>query len=205
MKPTIPALLLSALVLAVSLRAAETTPLERAILELPGKVMADVPLDKRDAFLKSLHSSPTDTRLDLEHHFLHYSSDGGDHGAHLASSMLFMKEFHRTTGGAIVLVHMPKPFANGSAPEANQTFVFERRGGKWEDITKDVFPEGIDMTAHFRPKRADDIVRLAPYTREKRADGRGDAWVFGPVTSELHWNGKTFDKKPPTKKVLTWD
>jgi hypothetical protein len=198
--------LLCAVALVASIcHAAEVTELEHAIRELPAQFVADIPPAQRTALLQSLRSDPSDTRLDLAHGYLHFYSDGGDHGAIGGTSMLYMRQFQRADGGFVVLIHMPKPIADGSIPRANQTFVFERRKGKWTDITADVLPTGIDLTCHFRPRRASAVVEVAPYVRLKRQDGRGDAWNFGPCTAELRWDGRAFLKQKPTRDTLSND
>jgi hypothetical protein len=197
------ALLFVVALVATVCHAAEISELERAIRELPAQFVADIPLAQRAALLQSLRTNPADTRLDLAHGYLHFYSDGGDHGAVSGTSMLYMRQFQRADGGFVVLTHMPKPFADGSSPRANQTFVFERRKGKWTDITADVFPSGLDLTAHFKPRRASAVIEVAPYVRFARQDGRGDAWMFGTPTAELHWDGHTFQKRKPTKDTLS--
>jgi hypothetical protein len=197
--PAIIALLVSPLIAL----AGEVSALERAIRELPPQFVADIPLAQRGALLQSLRSNPSDTRLDLAHGYLHFYSDGGDHGAIGGTSMFYMRQFQREGGGFVVLTHMAKPFADGSTPRANQTFVFERRHGKWADITTEVFPARIDLTSHFRPLRASAVVVVAPYARIKRVDGRGYAYDFGPPALELHWNGHVFQKRKPSKTALS--
>ncbi len=196
MKSKLFALLFGVALVASVCRAAEVHELERAIRELPAQFVADIPLAKRALLLETLRSDPSDKRLDLAHGFLHWFSDGGDI---YATSMLYMRLFRRAEGGFVVLTHMAKPFADGSTPRANQTFVFERRKGKWTDITADVFPSGLDLTAHFEPRRASAVIEVAPYVRFARQDGRGDAWKFGSPTAELHWDGHTFQKRKSTK------
>lgn len=197
------ALFFGAALVASFCSAAEVSELERAIRELPAQFVADIPLAQRIPLLQSLRSDPSDKRLDPIHGYLHFYSDGGDHGAVGGTSMLYMRQFQRAEGGFVVLTHMPKPFADGSAPRANQTFVFERRKGKWTDITAEVFPNGLDLTNHFRPRRTSAVIEVAPYVRFKRQDGRGDAWDFGPRTAELRWDGHAFQKRKPTKETLS--
>jgi hypothetical protein len=193
MKPRLVGLL-SGLTLGASVcGAAEVSDFERAFLELPPQFVADIPLAQRPLVRG---------RLDLEHSYLHWYSDGRDIDA---TSMLYLRQFRRADGGFVVLTHMPKPYADGSNPEANQTFVFERRKDQWEDITAEVMPKGIDLTAHFRPRKASDVVEVAPYVRIKRQDGRGDAYQFGAPAAELHWDGRTFLKREATKKTLSND
>jgi hypothetical protein len=198
MKPILSSLVASfALLAGVSQAAETTTELERAIRELPPRFVADIPMVERDILIKRLRDS-SERRLDLENGFVHFFSDNSRDGIS-ATSMLYMRQFPRTDGGFVVLTHMPKPFAGGSAPRANQTFVFERRKDRWKDVTDEVFPRGIDRTAHFRPRRDLKVVEVRPYLRIERQDGKGEAWQFGPPAAELHWNGEVFLKREPTK------
>jgi hypothetical protein len=203
MKSKFAALLLGVVAVAGVVRAAEVSGLELAIRELPPEAVADIPLSQRTRFLQSLRRDPSDTRLDLRRGFLHFYSDGGDHGEGFGTSMLYMRQFQRTDGGFVILTHMPKPFADGSAPRANQTFVFERRNGQWTDVTDELFPSGIDLTSHFRPQRVSAIVEVAPYVRVTRRDGRGDVWDFGPRDIDLRWDGRVFQKHKPSKSTLS--
>ena len=198
------------LILALAMLAAgvshaeEITELERAIRELPPRFVADIPIANRDAFIKSLQRNSSDRRLDLKNGYLHHYSDNSAEGFG-ATSMLYMRQYRRADGGFVVLTHMPKPFANGSAPREDQTFVFERRGGRWKDVTSEVFPKAIDWTAHFRPLRASKVVEVAPYVRIQRADGRGEAWNFGECVADLIWDGHEFQKHDPNNRSLTKD
>ena len=186
-------------------RAADHTELERAIRELPAQFVADIPLSKRSLLLKSLRRDPSDTRLDLQNGYLHFYSDSSHDGIKV-TSQLYLRQLPRAGGGFVVLTHMPKPFADGALPpRANQTFVFERRNGEWTDITAEVLPGDLDLTSHFRPRRAATVIEVAPYLRIKRLDHRGDAWKFGEPTAELHWDGHVFQKRTPTKKTLSND
>ena len=203
MKSKLFALLFGVALVASVCRAGDVHTLERAIRELPAQFMADIPLTQRTALLESLRRDPSDERLDLAHGYLHFYSDGGEKGAISSTSMLYMRQFQRTAGGFVVLTHMPKPFADGSTPQANQTFVWERRNGKWTDITAETFLHGMDLTNHFRPRRASAVVEVAPYIRFKRRDGRGEAWKFGSRTADLHWDGHTFQKRKPKHPTLS--
>ena len=164
--------------------------------------VADIPLAQRAALLQSLRSDPSDTRLDLTHGYLHFYSDGGDHGAVGGTSMLYMRQFRRADGGFVILTHMPKPFADGSTPRANQTFVFERHKGKWTDITTDVFPSSVDLTSHFRPRRASAVIDIAPYKRTLSYQDK-PRWEFGSPALELRWNGSAFEKHKATTRTLS--
>ena len=203
MKAKLFALLFGVALVANVCRAAVVPELERAIRELPAQFVADIPLAQRTALLQSLRSDPSDTRLDLAHGYLHFYSDGGDHGAVGGSSMLYMRQFQRTDGGFVVLTHMPKPFADANATlKANQTFFFERRNGKWTDITAEVLPAGVDMRNHFSPRRASNIIDVAPYKRTLSYQGK-PRWEFGAPALELRWNRSVFRKHKATTRTLS--
>ena len=199
MKPILLSLVAFLTLFASVSHAEETSELERAIRELPPRFVADIPIATRDALFERIQRD-LDTHLDLKNGFVHFFSDNSRDGIG-ATSMLYMRQFPRVDGGFVILTHMPKPFADGSTPRANQTFVFERRKDRWKDVTDEVFPRGVDRTAHFRPRRTSKVVEVAPYVSVKRQDGKGDAWQFGPRTAELHWNGEVFLKREPTKAV----
>src|SRR3712207_2437050 len=93
--------------------------LERALLELPPRYVADLPRANRPAFLARLSEHPG---FDPKHRYFHWYSDGGDLGQIGLTSMLYIKVFRRVSGDSVVLTHMPKPFADGSTPRRNQTF-----------------------------------------------------------------------------------
>jgi hypothetical protein len=199
--PAIIALLVSPL-LAL---AGEPSELERAIRELPPQFVADIPIAERGDLLTELRTDdPSNMRLDLENGYLHYFSDNTD--IHV-TSQLYMRQFKRAEGGFVILTHMPKPFHGvdgDSTPRANQTFVFERRIDKWVDITAAVFPPGIDLTAHFRPRRTSVVVEVAPWVRLVTDQGEpSDDWGWGPRTADLHWDGHAFQQRKPTGKTLS--
>ncbi|RYD70402.1 MAG: hypothetical protein EOP84_26755 [Verrucomicrobiaceae bacterium] len=177
-----------AALLASGVQAEEISGLERAIRELPAKFVADIPLEDRALLLRSLLAGSGDERLDLKKGFLNWYSDSPE--APRSSSMLYMQEYRKADGGVVVLTHMPKPYADGSTPRANQTFVFEQRKDQWTDITSEVLPKGIDLTNHFQPRWGSSVVEVSPYVHTKRNDGRGFAWTIGPRVAELHWNGR---------------
>ena len=185
-------------------RAEEITELERAIRELPPRFVADISIANRDAFIRSLQRDSSDRRLDLKNGFLHFYSDNSAEGLG-ATSMLYMRQYRRANGGFVVLTHMPKPFGKGSAPRENQTFVIARRNGVWKDITAEVFPRGIDLTAHFRPQRTSRVVEFAPYARIQRQDGNGETWIFGSREADFSWDGREFQKHDASDRNLSKD
>lgn len=119
--------------------------------------------------------------------------------------MIYMRMFKQRNGDEIVFVHMPKPFAAvGSPPVANQTFVLKADPkGEWIDFTHSVLPSEADLTAHYSPSKTEPMIEVAPYERVERADGRGEAYHFGPCTQELWWNGHDFELKDVTPRKLS--
>ena len=117
--------------------------------------------------------------------------------------MLYIKLLPRKDDTPLVFVHMPKPFADGSAPQKNQTFVLERAGDKWRDVTKQIIPEQIDLLMHFSPRRSQAIIEVAAYERRERNDHRGKAYFFGQRTLDLFWNGSSFEIRKPDSPTLS--
>src|SRR5690349_19017087 len=115
--------------------------LSQAILTLPPRYLADVPLENRNALLNSFSADPKGTRLDYKNGWIHFYSDGGGDAKGRPTSMFWVKLLPRKDQAPLVFVHMSKPFAYGSIPDANQTFVLEKNGEGWEDVTKAVIPE----------------------------------------------------------------
>jgi len=163
-----------------------------AILTLPARYLADVPIEERVALLLQLSSSPfRDTRLDYENGWLHWFSDSPEPPD--ASSMFWLKLLPKKNGKWLVFVHMSKPFsANGGDPEKNQTFVLQRKGIEWADITASVIPGEVDLTMHFRPRRLSNAIQVASYEKFERQDGRGYAYRFGPRKLDLVWEEGEF-------------
>jgi hypothetical protein len=98
---------------------------------------------------------------------------------------------------------MAKPFAAGTKPETNQTFVLEPTDKGWIDVTGQVIPSTIDMTMHFRTRRNDTVIEAAPWKEFERRDGRGKAYTYGERTVDLHWNGEKFTVKDAASESLT--
>ena len=94
--------------------------LNYAILTIPPKFLADIPLDQRGTLLKELSFQRDDHRLDYPHGYLAFSSDGGDIDA---SSMFYLKVLPTDSPfDTPVFVHMQKPF-NGNKPRKEDTYV----------------------------------------------------------------------------------
>lgn len=174
-----------------------------AIMELPSRYFADVPREQRTVFLLRLSEQSGDRRLDYQHSWLHWYSDSVEapHG----TSMLYLKLLPRNGDNPLVLVHMPKPFADGSAPAKNQTFVLERDGNEWRDVTKRVMPKKADLTMHFSPRRTSNVIEVAAYERFKRPDGRGYSYTFSQRVLDLIWDGAVFQTRVPASKKLSDD
>lgn len=119
--------------------------------------------------------------------------------------MLYMKLLSRKDDSPLVLVHMAKPFADGSTPRKNQTFVLEREGSTWRDVTSRVMPKQADLTMHFSPRRSSNVVEVAAYERHKRQDGRGYAYWFGERKLDLVWDGTSFQIRKTANSKLTDD
>lgn len=137
------------------------------IYNLPPEYFADIPLEERSSFLRILSKSPKDKRLDYQNKYLHWYSDGGSISA---SSQLRVKLFPRKLTGyyrdanlPYVFVHMPKPFADGSVPADDQSFVLEWKKGKWEDVTEKILPKSLDRKLHLRPERQFFGIRAYEY------------------------------------------
>lgn len=169
-----------------------------ALIELPPKYLGDIPLANRKTFIAE--AGQGNARLDAASGWLHWSSDGGDVGG---TSMIWAKELPRPDKLSLIFVHMAKPFADGRKPGKDQTFVLERVGKSWTDVTKTVMPTEVDLTHHFRTRKKDTVVEVATWTEFDRQDGRGKARGFGSRVLDLHWSGERFVAKKPGSEVLT--
>ncbi len=174
-----------------------------AIIELPARYLADIPREERAAFLLHLSEQSGDTRLDYQHGWLHWYSDSGR--SSYGTSMLYLKLLPRKDRAPLVLTHMPKPFADGKAPAKNQTFVLERDGGEWRDVTRSIIPKQAELTMHFSPRRTSGVVEVAAYERSKLQGGRGYSCRFGNRVIDLVWNGAAFQTRAPARKELSDD
>jgi len=179
----------------LSVEAAPGNFLNIAILELPPKYLADIPLKERGLLLRQLSEGPYfgDTRLDYQHGYLDYYSDGGEVNA---SCPFYLKLLKRPDGPPLVFVHMKKTH-NGEKPAKEHTVVLERTSEGWVDVSAKVFPKKVDRTWYFRPLRRSPQVELAP--RNKR--------TYSPEKCEalLTWNGKQFEWKGIPALAFTED
>ena len=191
-------IILSTILRVSSLLAADGNFLNVAILELPDRYFADIPQKERTLLLNRLSEQGSDLRLDYNHGWLHFYSDSEEppHG----TSMLYLKLLPRKDDTPLVLVHMAKPFADGSTPRKNQTFIFERDGRDWRDVTGRVIPKQADLTMHFSPRRTVNVIEVAAYERFKRRDGRGYSYTFGRRKLDLVWDGLSFQVRKPTNR-----
>jgi hypothetical protein len=171
-----------------------------AILRLPERYLADVPLENRARLLTRI-SEDNDTRhLDYANGWVHWFTDSESVGG---TSQFWLKLLPRKNERPLVFVHMAKPFADGSDPQKDQTFVLERRGNEWLDVTGNVIPEQVDLTMHFRPSRSKNMIEVAAYERFKRRDGRGEAYRFGERKLDLVWSEGSFEVRKPTAPQLS--
>jgi len=176
--------------------------LEQAIVQLPPKAVADMPLKDRKIFLDDLKKdTPPNKRLDIANDYLEFSSDGET--PYYASSMLYVKIFWIKGGGYIVFCHMPKPKADRKPPRPGQTFIFIRKDGEWVDVTKNYIPASIDIESCFVPRRTKSIMQAGTYKNTiviKPNGGHDYTKQF-----DLIWNGKSFVVvKSPTER-FTYD
>lgn len=192
--------LAAALIVASGIAFSDEQSFRAALLSLPPKYLGDIPLADREKLLNAVSSDSG--RMDAANGWLHWYTDGGDiHG----TSMVWAKELSRPGKEALVFVHMAKPFAgaNHSKPAANQTFVLEKVGKNWVDVTKSVIPSTVDMTMHFRTRKGDTVIEVAPWKEFDRRDGRGKAWTYGERFLDLRWTSKEFVAEKASTKELT--
>lgn len=174
-----------------------------AILELPERYFGDCPLKKRTLALEILSSS--DGPLDYEHGWLYWSMDGANAEGGPLASELHIKLLPRKDDTPLVFVHMGGAFLWGCTPRSNKTFVLERDGNEWRDVTKTVMPKQVDLTMHLSPRRLTNVIEVAPYERFKRQDGRGYAYKCGHRKLDLVWNGESFEIRKPENVELSKD
>ena len=117
--------------------------------------------------------------------------------------MLYVKVLSRDGKTPLVLVHMPKPFAGRGKPAKDQTYVLERDGDAWRDVTEATIPKEAGLDLHFRPRRGEEIVEVAEYVRFERQDGLGAAYKFSTRMMDLVWDGTAFQVRSPASPELT--
>lgn len=173
--------------------------LRSALMTIPPIYLGDIPLARRESWIKSLERDPE--RMDAAKGWMHQFGDGPDSPG---SSMIWLKILPRTNKSPVVLVHMAKPFAAGGGGRlfANQTFVLERDGEQWKDVTQTTIPATIDLTTHhFRTRKEDTVIEVAPWKAELAKDRY--IWIFGERLMDLWWDGEKFTIKEAASKVLT--
>jgi hypothetical protein len=193
------------IVIADAAPASEGHFLNIAILRAPEAFLADIPIGNRHRLLELLSEWPgSATHLDYEHGWVHWFHDGPAADSPGGTSMFWMKTLPRKGQSPLVLVHMAKAFATGTAPAANQTVVLERGSlGQWLDVTADVLPAEVDRTMHFRPRRTDNRIEVARYEKIQRKDGRGEAYKFGNRELDLAWENGAFRMLAPDGRKLS--
>ncbi len=170
-----------------------------ALVTLPPKYLGDIPLVNREKLLNAAGSD--DELMDAANGWLHWSADGGNVGG---TSMVWAKELPRSGKKPLFFVHMAKPFADSrNKPAANQTFILEHVGEEWVDVTTTVMPSAVDITMHFRTRKADTVIEVAPWKEFKRIDDRGMAYTYGERVMDLRWTGKEFVIEKASNKKLT--
>lgn len=168
-----------------------------ALIELPPKYLGDIPLANRKSFITE--AAWRNVSLDVASGWLHWFTDGGDVGA---TSMVWAKELPRPDKSPLILVHMAKPFADGRKPGKDQTFVLERDGKGWSNVTSTVMPAEVDLTNHFRTRKKDTVIEVAPWKEFERRDGRGRAYTYGDRVMDLRWTGNEFViEKAPSREL----
>lgn len=182
--------------------AADEASFRAALKTIPPKYFAEIPLANRDIMFRELATDTKPDRLDAKKGWLHFYSDGGNVQG---KSMIWAKELPRTGKPPLMFIHMAKPFAGQTEgkPAADQTYVLEPVGDEWLDVTKSVIPAIIDMTMHFRTRREDTIVEVAPWQEFKRQDNGDKAYTYGKRTHDLRWNGNGFIVQEPAAEKLT--
>ena len=159
-----------------------------AVLTLPERYLADIPKSQRTAFLINV-SDYFEPLVDYKHGRLNFFSDSGD--GDFGTSPLLMKLLPRKGDYPLVFVHMPN-----NDTGINKTFILERDGSQWNDVTAQVIPKGVDLTEAFFPRLATPDIDVA---LEKNRKGRQDYIRM----YELIWNGASFKLHKASKKKLS--
>ena len=176
--------------------------LKTAISSIPPRYFADIALDERKFMLTETVLSGGDERIDFDRGWVHWFYDNS-RAKPKSTSMLYVKLLPRDGKTPLVLVHMPKPFAGQGKPAKNQTYVLERDGDAWRDVTETTIPKEAGLDLHFRPRKGEDVVEVAEYVLFQRQDGLGAAYKFGDRKLDLVWNGSVFQVRKPESAVLS--
>ena len=176
--------------------------LKTAISSIPPRYFADIALDERKFMLTETVLSGGDERIDFDRGWVHWFYDNS-RAKPKSTSMLYVKLLPRDGKTPLVLVHMPKPFAGQGKPAKNQTYVLERDGDAWRDVTETTIPKEAGLELHFRTRKGEDVVEVAEYVLFQRQDGLGAAYKFGDRKLDLVWNGSVFQVRKPESAVLS--
>ena len=169
--------------------AADDKFLKETLRELPEVYLADIPADRREKLLLALSRQPGD-HFNAAHDWVHYFSDNSwEMGA---SSMFWLKLLPREGKAPLVFVHMAKPMANRKAPSRDQTFVLERVGKDWKDVTATVIPKEVDLTLHLSPRRDLPVIKVKSWERIQLQQGQGGGYVMGSRLFDLIWRDGAF-------------
>ncbi len=172
-----------------------------AILTIPPKYVANMPIGDRPKLLVLTSEDSDDWRLDYEHGWLTWCSDGGCHVPPekfpRADCMFWLKLLHRADGSPLVFIHVPKASHGGGEPVAGQTHILERRQGAWHDITDVILPGKVDRSGFFLPQRSQEVIQCGRYEKVERRDGKGFTYKPGQRLPDLVWHDGEFSEKMP--------
>lgn len=163
--------------------------LKETLRELPEVYLADIPADRREKLLLALSRQPGD-HFNAAHDWVHYFSDNSREMG--ASSMFWLKLLPREGKAPLVFVHMAKPMANRKAPSRDQTFVLERVGTEWKDVTASVIPKEVDFTLHFLPRRDLPVIEVKSWEIIQLQQGQGEGYMIGSRLFNLVWQDGAF-------------
>ena len=157
--------------------------LNEVILTLPDRYLGGITKSQRADFLIQLSSRDL---LDYNHGFLEYYPTpsyviSGD-------ASLYIKLLPGAWPDRLVFVNLTfEDFIKNT--RKNENFVLEQYGDDWKDITGEVMPRGVDLTAIFIPQHKTQIIDV----------GRSED---GMRMYQLMWNGTSFDAYKASKKKL---
>ena len=118
-----------------------------------------------------------------------------------ATAPFWIKMLKRIDSDPYFFIHMAKPLSPGAMPDESQTYVLERKGGKWINHTRMLIQD--DLSLHYRPLIT-DFVQAGSW--KKIDSGKSDddrTWDFGTREFDLEWNHSVFTKRPARRGVFT--
>jgi hypothetical protein len=169
--------------------ASDERTLNQTLRDLPEIYLADIPKGKREVLLTHLSRQKGD-HFSNTHDWVHYFSDNVREVG--ATSMFWLKLLPREGQAPLVFVHMAKPQANRKAPARDQTFVLERVGKDWKDVTASVIPKEVDLSLHFSPRRDLPVIKVKTWERIQLQQGRGEGYMIGSRLFDLVWRDGAF-------------